>query len=140
MVLPYVLQQSRGCLSCCIKPPLITAVDEPSKGLRIQGQKVKKPRKSEDFWSTSTLEMDNSTVQSQKSISSISISNQPVDPTSSTGGTSNSSEFVNNGKSNFLAHFLRSLSVYLFRNHGGGVMPYTSVVTSLQFLYPWGRT
>ncbi|KAF8389120.1 hypothetical protein HHK36_025806 [Tetracentron sinense] len=91
------LQQSRGCLGCCTKPTPIIAVDEPSKGLRIQGRTVKKPSILEDFWSTSTCEMDNSAVQSQRSISPISISNQTLDPHSATGSTSNPSEFVNHG-------------------------------------------
>ncbi|XP_011622472.1 uncharacterized protein LOC18431891 isoform X2 [Amborella trichopoda] len=85
-----------GCFGCCTKPSPIIAVDEPSKGLRIQGRTVKKPSLSEDFWSTSPYEMDNSGVQSQRSISSISTSNQNPDPHSgqcSTGPT----EFVNHG-------------------------------------------
>ncbi|GKV03268.1 hypothetical protein SLEP1_g15602 [Rubroshorea leprosula] len=85
---------SRGCFGCFGKDPVITAVDEPSKGLKIQGRPVKKSSISEDFWGTSTGEMDNSTIQSQRSISSISISNQSLDPSSS---TSNPSEFVNHG-------------------------------------------
>ncbi|XP_010493791.1 PREDICTED: uncharacterized protein LOC104771015 isoform X2 [Camelina sativa] len=82
-----------GCFGCCNKPPLIVAVDEPSKGLRIQGRLVKKPSVSDGFWSTSTCEMDNSTLQSQRSISSISFTNN----TSTSASTSNPSEFVNNG-------------------------------------------
>ncbi|XP_010254414.1 PREDICTED: uncharacterized protein LOC104595391 isoform X1 [Nelumbo nucifera] len=89
------LFSSRGCLGCCTKPTPIIAVDEPSKGLRIQGRTVKKPSISEDFWSTSTCEMDNSAVQSQRSISSISTSYQ-VDP-HGVGSTSNPTEFVNHG-------------------------------------------
>ncbi|KAK9279259.1 hypothetical protein L1049_012937 [Liquidambar formosana] len=92
-----ILFSSRGCLGCCTKPTLIIAVDEPSKGLRIQGRRVKKPSISEDFWSTSTCEMDNSGVGSQRSVSSISTSNQTLDPKSSAGSTSNPSEFVNHG-------------------------------------------
>ncbi|XP_038712714.1 uncharacterized protein LOC120006661 isoform X1 [Tripterygium wilfordii] len=83
-----------GCFGCCTKPPLITAVDEPSKGLQIQGRKVKKSSIPEDFWSTSAGDMDNSAVQSQRSISSISTSNQPHD---AAGSSSNPSEFVNHG-------------------------------------------
>uniref|UniRef100_A0A7C9CVL2 Gag1-like clamp domain-containing protein n=1 Tax=Opuntia streptacantha TaxID=393608 RepID=A0A7C9CVL2_OPUST len=88
---------SRGCFACFRKPQLIIAVDEPSQGLKIQGRVVKKPSLSEDFWSTSTYEMENSTIQSQRSISSISMSNQNADPHSSTGSTSNPSEFINHG-------------------------------------------
>ncbi|XP_057509220.1 uncharacterized protein LOC130791916 isoform X1 [Actinidia eriantha] len=83
-----------GCFGCCTKPAPIIAVDEPSKGLRIQGQMVKKPSASEDFWSTSTYDLDYSAVQSQRSISSISISNQSL---SQSATSSNHSEFVNHG-------------------------------------------
>ncbi|XP_059637958.1 uncharacterized protein LOC132279910 isoform X2 [Cornus florida] len=58
---------------------------------------VKKPSVSEDFWSTSTCDMDNSAFQSQRSISSIGISNQSLSNSSGTGSTSNHSEFINHG-------------------------------------------
>ncbi|GAY45832.1 hypothetical protein CUMW_092410 [Citrus unshiu] len=83
----------RGCFGCCNKPTLVTAVDEPSKGLRIQGRTVKKPSILEDFWSSSTCEMDNNVVQS-RSLSSISISNQPLDPSTGTSGANNPQEFT----------------------------------------------
>ncbi|PIN09813.1 hypothetical protein CDL12_17599 [Handroanthus impetiginosus] len=87
-----------GCIGCCVKSQPFIAVDEPSKGLRIQGQVVK-PGISDDFWSTSTCDMDNSTIQSQRSFSSLSIPNQGLSQFSGTGtGTgSNHSEFVNQG-------------------------------------------
>uniref|UniRef100_A0A1D1XII7 Germin-like protein subfamily 1 member 15 n=1 Tax=Anthurium amnicola TaxID=1678845 RepID=A0A1D1XII7_9ARAE len=85
-----------GCLGCCSKPTPIIAVDEPSKGLKIQGRTVKKPSFSEDFWSTSTYEMDNSGIQSQRSISSMSTSTQAHDFHGAVS-TSNTSEFVNHG-------------------------------------------
>ena len=71
-------------------------MDEPSKGLRIQGRAVNKPSISNDFWSSSTCDLDNSTVQSQRSISSISVSNHNLG--SSTGSMSSNNEFVNHGK------------------------------------------
>ncbi|CAO2816950.1 unnamed protein product [Amaranthus hypochondriacus] len=86
---------SRGCLGCCTKPQLIIVVDEPSKGLKIQGRTVKKPNISEDNWSRSKHEMDNSAVQSQRSISSMSTSNQKPDHGGS--GSRSNPEFVNNG-------------------------------------------
>ncbi|CAI9096658.1 OLC1v1032857C1 [Oldenlandia corymbosa var. corymbosa] len=87
-----------GCLGCCAKPPLIISVDEPNKGLKIQGQRVKKASVTEDFWSSSTCEMDNnSTFPSQRSVSSISTSTQTLDPNSSSGSMCQSSEFVNHG-------------------------------------------
>ncbi|KAJ8753203.1 hypothetical protein K2173_017796 [Erythroxylum novogranatense] len=84
-----------GCFGCCSKPTPIIAVDEPSKGLRIQGRTVKKPSISDDFWSSSTCDLDNSAIQSQRSISSTSLSNQ--NPTTGIGGTSSNSDFVNHG-------------------------------------------
>ncbi|KAH0450229.1 hypothetical protein IEQ34_020921 [Dendrobium chrysotoxum] len=88
---------SRSCLGCYTNPTPITAVDEPSKGLRIQGQSVRKPSISDDFWSTSTYEMENSGVQSQRSISSISASVRAFDPYSGAGSSTNTPEFVNHG-------------------------------------------
>ncbi|KAK1256652.1 hypothetical protein QJS04_geneDACA005663 [Acorus gramineus] len=92
-----VLACMGGCLGCCTKPTPIIAVDEPSKGLKIQGRTVKKQSVSEDFWSTSTYEMENSGVQSQRSISSISTSTQTLDNHGGQGSSSNPSEFVNHG-------------------------------------------
>ncbi|XWS26224.1 hypothetical protein CRYUN_Cryun26dG0013000 [Craigia yunnanensis] len=90
------LFSSIGCFGCFTKPSLIIAVDEPSKDLKIQGRKVKKPSFSEDFWSSSAFEMEHSPVQSQRSISSISISNQPLDP----------SEIVNHGKFGYVSFYM----------------------------------
>ncbi|XP_042003239.1 uncharacterized protein LOC121752310 isoform X1 [Salvia splendens] len=86
-----------GCLGCCTKPLLVISVDEPSKGLEIQGQRLKKHSLTEDFWSPSSGDMDNSGLPSHRSASSISTSNQTLDTNGSTGGPSNSSEFVNHG-------------------------------------------
>lgn len=91
------LKQSRGCLGCCTKPPVIISMDEPSKVLRAQSQTVNKDNRSEDFWSTSTPDMDHSAAQSQRSISSIGISNNASDPQSS-AGSQTGPEFVNHGK------------------------------------------
>lgn len=90
------MQQSRGCLGCFSKPAIVITADEPSNGLKHREQAVKKPTYTEDFWSTSTGDMDNSAIQSQRSISSISTSNQTVDPHISSG--SKPAEFVNHGK------------------------------------------
>ncbi|XP_044463228.1 uncharacterized protein LOC123194130 [Mangifera indica] len=86
-----------GCFGCCNKPTPIIAVDEPSKGLKIQGRTVKKFIISDDFWSSSTCDLENSAVQSQRSISSISISNQALNHCSGNNGASSHSEFVNHG-------------------------------------------
>ncbi|XAR70970.1 hypothetical protein NMG60_11028028 [Bertholletia excelsa] len=86
-----------GCLGCCPKPPLVIAVDKPSNGLRIPGRMVKKPSILEDFWSTSTYEMDRSASESQRSVPSMSTSNLPPDLHASGGNASNPTEFVNHG-------------------------------------------
>ncbi|KAI3724932.1 hypothetical protein L1987_64700 [Smallanthus sonchifolius] len=61
-----------GCFGCCSKSTPVIAVDEPSKGLRIQGRAVTKSSLSDEFWSTTTCDLDIAAIQSQKSISSIS--------------------------------------------------------------------
>ncbi|KAI3714816.1 hypothetical protein L6452_21776 [Arctium lappa] len=86
-----------GCFGCCSKSRPITAVDEPSKGLRIQGQTVNKSTLSDDFWSTSTCDIDFSAVQSQRSLSSISVSNVSLSQSSGTASAGIQSEFVNHG-------------------------------------------
>ncbi|EFH43505.1 predicted protein [Arabidopsis lyrata subsp. lyrata] len=81
---------SINCFGCCNRErPLVVEVDEPSKGLKIQGRVVKKDGGSSDgLWSTSTCDMDhNITIRSQSS-------NPLFDPQCS---TSNSTEFVNHG-------------------------------------------
>ncbi|XP_030534235.2 uncharacterized protein LOC115743544 isoform X3 [Rhodamnia argentea] len=92
------LFNSRGCLGCFTKPPLGISVNDPSKGQQIQGQAVKKQFIVDDYWSTSPCEMDNSVAPSPRSLSSISTSNQTLDPPhSGDGEPSNPSEFVNHG-------------------------------------------
>ncbi|XP_027085187.1 uncharacterized protein [Coffea arabica] len=86
-----------GCFGCCTKPPHIISVDEPSKGLKIQGHRVKRPSIKEDFWSSSTYEMENSAFPSQRSVSSISTSNLTLDQQGTSSSTSNPTEFVNHG-------------------------------------------
>ncbi|GMI81486.1 hypothetical protein like AT5G25360 [Hibiscus trionum] len=81
-----------GCFGCFMKPSPITAVDDPSQGPSVQGQKVKRSSLSDDFWSTSACEMEQNGVQSQRRMSSNNRSN--LDPSSS---TSQPSEFVNHG-------------------------------------------
>ncbi|KAK2980243.1 hypothetical protein RJ640_017424 [Escallonia rubra] len=71
--------QSNGCLGCDTKPKLIKSVNEPLQGQKLQTRTVSKPSISEDFWTTSTCDMDNSAAQSRGSISSISTSNQALD-------------------------------------------------------------
>ncbi|KAM7268729.1 hypothetical protein ACFE04_010895 [Oxalis oulophora] len=94
----YPILENSGCFGCCIKPTPVTAVDEPSKGLRIQGRAMKKTSISDDFWSTSTCDLENnSAFQSQRSLSYISISNHTLAQSSGVGSMNNSSDFVNHG-------------------------------------------
>ncbi|KAK3016676.1 hypothetical protein RJ639_007081 [Escallonia herrerae] len=86
-----------GCLGCDTKPKLITSVNEPLKGQKLQNWTLSKPSISEDFWTTSICDMDNSAAQSRGSISSISTSNQAHDA-HGTGSGNIPSEFVNHGK------------------------------------------
>ncbi|XP_027928736.1 uncharacterized protein LOC114185290 isoform X1 [Vigna unguiculata] len=83
-----------GCLGSFKKSPLIANADVPPKGLKKRGKEAKKASTSEDFWITSTHDMDNSAVHSQGSISSASITNPPAD---SHGSSCNPTEFVNHG-------------------------------------------
>ncbi|PPD84521.1 hypothetical protein GOBAR_DD18530 [Gossypium barbadense] len=85
---------SSGCFGCCTKPTPIIAVDEPTKGLRIRGRRVRKPSISDDFWSSSTYELENSALQSQRSLSSISASNPTLSQCSSSSGIVNPSDFA----------------------------------------------
>ncbi|XP_025879130.1 uncharacterized isoform X2 [Oryza sativa Japonica Group] len=86
---------SRNCFGCA-KPTPIIAVDEPSKGLRIQGRSIKQRSLSEDFWSSSPPGMENSAMQSQRSMSSISTAAQSSDQHGA-GSSTNPNEFVNQG-------------------------------------------
>jgi hypothetical protein len=95
------LQQSRGCFGCAQPTPII-AVDEPTKGLRIQGRLIKRHSVSEDFWSTSPHEMENNAFHSRHSMSSMSAAAQPNDQQAA-GSSSNPKEFVNQGKIIFVS-------------------------------------
>ncbi|KAI9123538.1 hypothetical protein K1719_004838 [Acacia pycnantha] len=78
-------------------PTPIIAVDEPAKGLRIRGQTVRKPTISVGFWSSSTCDLDNNTVQSQRSITSVSTLNQLFYHSSELSPAGTHPEFVNQG-------------------------------------------
>ncbi|XP_031745028.1 uncharacterized protein LOC101208775 isoform X1 [Cucumis sativus] len=86
-----------GCLGCYTKPKLKTHLNEPSKGQQIQCHGLRKPSLSEDFWTTSTFDVDNSAGQSQGSMSSLSTINHMHDPHGSSGNVPNPSEFLNHG-------------------------------------------
>ncbi|KAE9603709.1 hypothetical protein Lalb_Chr11g0063751 [Lupinus albus] len=82
---------NRGCIGCFTKPRVV------SKGLRPEGEAVKKDNRSEDLWCSSTSEMDRYAAESQRSISSIGISSHPSDPRSSAGIQTDPPEFINEG-------------------------------------------
>lgn len=71
---------------------------ESSKGLRTQAQTMNIDNISEDFWSSSFIELDHGATQSQRSISSIFASNHLLEPQSSDAIQSDPPEFVNHGK------------------------------------------
>ncbi|XP_042428950.1 uncharacterized protein LOC122015920 isoform X5 [Zingiber officinale] len=94
---PLRLHGCRGCLECCTKPAPTITVDEPSRGLKIQGQTMKKSSVTEEILSTSTHDMENSRAQSQRSMSSISTLAPASLDHHGMGSTSNALEFVNHG-------------------------------------------
>lgn len=85
------LKQSSGCLGCYTKPELNTPEKKTLRDFRVKGHSARKPSLSEDYWTTSMCDMDNS-------ISSISTNNQVLDAHGGTGITNAPSEFVNHGK------------------------------------------
>jgi hypothetical protein len=107
------LLQSRSCFGCCAKPTPITAAEEPSKRSRIQGCSIRKASLTEEFWSSSARDMDNSAIQSQRSISLISTVAQSNDQHAA-GSSSNPNEFVNQGNNNII-HYT-TLFAFLFHH------------------------
>ncbi|CAH8389113.1 unnamed protein product [Eruca vesicaria subsp. sativa] len=82
-----------GCLACYREPrPTETLKDPPFNSTAKKFKK--KPNVSEDFWSTSTVDMDNTTFPSQGSISS---SNHTFDSQSGARNLNPPPEFVNQG-------------------------------------------
>ncbi|KAL9463199.1 hypothetical protein AB3S75_001077 [Citrus x aurantiifolia] len=88
---------SSGCLGCFIRPPVNNSASNLSKELGVPGRSGGKRSLSEDFWTTSTCDMDNSAVQSQGSISSLGTNNLIPDNNGGSGSASAPSEFVNHG-------------------------------------------
>ncbi|KAF7124412.1 hypothetical protein RHSIM_Rhsim12G0192000 [Rhododendron simsii] len=109
---------SSGCLGSLCKQEL-TNSNEPPKRPKLQGRRVSKPSISEDFWTTSACDMDNSAVLSRGSISSISTSTLPIDPHGTSSGNT-PSEFVNHGK--FLLSFMLLTLFVLLLQHVSKLM------------------
>ncbi|XP_020965692.1 uncharacterized protein LOC107613191 isoform X1 [Arachis ipaensis] len=84
---------NRGCLGHFTKMPAILLVDEASVGLIPHDQAARKDSRSEDFWSSSTIDIEYA-LRSQRSASSIGIS---FDPQNSAALANDHPEFVNHG-------------------------------------------
>ncbi|XP_019184732.1 PREDICTED: uncharacterized protein LOC109179693 isoform X2 [Ipomoea nil] len=92
----HCCKKSSGCLGCDNKAKLTLSLNKSARRQKIKDSKAPVRSTSEDFWTTSTRDMDNNVVQSRGSISSISTSAQAHDAHSS-GSTNTPSEFVNHG-------------------------------------------
>lgn len=90
------LKQSSGCLGSHVRPKLNSSLDE-FKGKNNHDWKSTKTTLSEDFWTTSNCNMENTALQSCGSISSTSTLTQVYDAHGA-GCSSTPSEFVNHGK------------------------------------------
>lgn len=96
-------------LDAALNPHQLLLLMSHQRDWKFKGRMVRRPSVSDDFWSTSTCDLDNnSMVQSQRSISSISTTNQTINFGSGIGSTSSNSDYVNNGKfsSNVILCFL----------------------------------
>ncbi|XP_010687978.2 uncharacterized protein LOC104902025 isoform X2 [Beta vulgaris subsp. vulgaris] len=89
---------SSSCLGSCSKPKHAPSVDDHApKGLQCQGQVVEKVSLSDDFWGTSTGDIDNPIGLSQRSISSISTSNVSFHSDLGSASMNSHNDFVNHG-------------------------------------------
>ncbi|KMT02857.1 hypothetical protein BVRB_8g194350 isoform B [Beta vulgaris subsp. vulgaris] len=87
-----------SCLGSCSKPKHAPSVDDHApKGLQCQGQVVEKVSLSDDFWGTSTGDIDNPIGLSQRSISSISTSNVSFHSDLGSASMNSHNDFVNHG-------------------------------------------
>lgn len=86
-------------MGSCSKPKHAPSVDDHApKGLQCQGQVVEKVSLSDDFWGTSTGDIDNPIGLSQRSISSISTSNVSFHSDLGSASMNSHNDFVNHGK------------------------------------------
>ncbi|KAL2929565.1 Imidazoleglycerol-phosphate dehydratase [Bienertia sinuspersici] len=87
-----------SCLGRCAKPkPTSYVEDNLPKGLRCQGQMVEKNSVSDDFWGTSTGDIDFPNGLSQRSISSMSTSNVSFHSDLGSANMNSQNDFVNHG-------------------------------------------
>ncbi|KAK4413933.1 hypothetical protein Salat_2806100 [Sesamum alatum] len=92
----HIIACMGGCLGCDNKSKLSSTLHEPFKGQNNNPWKTSKGSLSEDFWTTSTVEMENSALQSHGSISSTSTL-MHVQDAHGAGCSSKPSEFINHG-------------------------------------------
>ncbi|KNA08595.1 hypothetical protein SOVF_161220 isoform B [Spinacia oleracea] len=94
----FVLGQSSSCLGGCAKSTRAPPVDDyPPKGQRCQGMVVEKHSLSDDFWGTSTGDLENPVGLSQRSISSLSTSNVSFLSDLGSSSINSHNDFVNPG-------------------------------------------
>ncbi|XP_057537857.1 uncharacterized protein LOC130815411 isoform X1 [Amaranthus tricolor] len=85
-----------SCLGRCTKPKRVPSVED-NKGLHCQEQMVEKQSLSDDFWGTSTGDLDNPFGLSQRSISSLSTSNVSFHSDLGSASFNSHNDFVNHG-------------------------------------------
>ncbi|XP_057550850.1 uncharacterized protein LOC130828850 isoform X1 [Amaranthus tricolor] len=86
-----------SCLGGCTKPNRASTVDDNlPKGLQCQGLVVEKQSQSDDFWGTSTGDLDTFGL-SQRSLSSLSTSNVSFYSDLGSASLSSHNDFVNHG-------------------------------------------
>ncbi|KAL2555011.1 hypothetical protein Fot_08630 [Forsythia ovata] len=90
------LSQSSGYLGCHTNCKLTSSLEEPLKGKNPHAWKASKAGTSEDFWTTSTCEMEDNKVQSEGSIFPVSTLTQMHDAPGA-GCSNNPSDFINHG-------------------------------------------
>ncbi|GER31728.1 zinc finger and BTB domain-containing protein 39 [Striga asiatica] len=93
-----LLEQSSCCLGCDNRPHLIPSLEGSLKSQHNHHawKKASKSTLSEDYWTTSTYDMDNNAFQSCGSISSACTLTQTHDVVGA-GNSYRSSDFVNHG-------------------------------------------
>ena len=64
ILIMLVVEQSRGCLGCCMEAPVSVSMDDPSKRPRTSQGKDSNST-SDHFWSCGTNEMDHSVAPTQ---------------------------------------------------------------------------
>ncbi|KAL7594420.1 hypothetical protein Lser_V15G28191 [Lactuca serriola] len=101
-----IIELMGRCLGCCTKPSFVTTDNNPTgkpqdtnnnnnNNINNNNNKNKKPSILEDFYSSSTYDMDSSLHYSQ--ITATSATNLPLDHNTQSTSSTNPSEFINHG-------------------------------------------